>query len=164
MTIIIIIYNVRQSNVNLSPLAQPAQSFLGVGRCFLVTLRWVVSWLFCQVERRFHIRESNRQPLRSVIGYLSTSSGSLGLSPAQLSNVMHGNIFQFFSICLRHVLLDSSSVMGDFRVKSWTSTNYLWNSIGSFVTSRGSPRSLARYRLHLLLFVICSVFLISCSL
>ena len=80
------------------------------------------SWFFCQVDRRFHIRESNRQSLRSDLGTsmgtLPLSSDSSGLSRAQLSNVMHGDIFQFFSIRLRHVLLDYSNMMGGFCVKS----------------------------------------------
>ena len=39
---------------------------------------------FCQVERRFHIRELNRQPLPRDLGISPPSSSSLGLSHTTL--------------------------------------------------------------------------------
>ena len=75
-------YNARQFDVNLSPLAL-LKDPLVTKWDLLPTMQWVGSWFFCEVERRFHIREWNCQPLCSDLGTFSLSSSSLGLSQTE---------------------------------------------------------------------------------
>ena len=53
---------------------------LGAGWGLLPILQWVGSWFFRQVERRYHNRESNRQPLCLDLSTSSLSSTNLGSS------------------------------------------------------------------------------------
>ena len=76
--IIIIIYNVRQSDVNLSLGPTMLKDPFGARWGLLPALRWVDFWFFLQVKRIFHSWELNHQPLHSDLGTSSLASGSLG--------------------------------------------------------------------------------------
>ena len=62
--------------VGPTPLKDP----LGARWALMPTLRWVGSWFFRELERRFHGRESNYQPLRLDLGTSPLSSHSRGSS------------------------------------------------------------------------------------
>ena len=76
---------------------------LGVRWGLLPTLQWMGSWLSTypasfvhQVERRFHSRKSNHQPLHSETGTSPLSPNSLGSSWTTVPKIRYGANFRGF--------------------------------------------------------------------